>query len=462
VSNLFTSLTSASRALEAQRYGLDVAGQNIANVNTPGYSRRTIDLASLAPDAAGTAGRGVNVVGVRALRDRLLETRLQQEVPAQYREEAMASALSVVEAALGTPGSSIDKSLQNFYDSFARLAESPVSATARQDVLLQAGALAESFRNMASRLDAASSDADLQVRSTAEEINSLTEQIRALNRSIAGSPTLESSLHLRDDQTRLVRQLSELVDVQMLDRPEGGVDITIGNGRPLVIGETQYDLQITNEPATGHAELSANGGVVTSEITGGRLGGLLHVREVNVPGYMSRLDDLAFEVANQVNTIHTLGFDQTGAAAGALFAFSTAPVGTAGAAAALMVDTAVAGDARLLAAAGIANGGDNQAAREIAGLRERAVLNGNTATLSDAWGQLVYRVARDTRSAIDESASREAIVAQVDALRDQVSGVSLDEEAMHLLKFQRAYEANARFFSAIDQTIGMLLETVAR
>jgi flagellar hook-associated protein 1 FlgK len=83
-------------------------------------------------------------------------------------------------------------------------------------------------------------------------------------------------------------------------------------------------------------------------------------------------------------------------------------------------------------------------------------------TLSDAWGQLVYRVARDTRSAIDESDSRKAIVDQVEALRDQVSGISLDEEAMQLLKFQRAFEANARFFSVIDQTIGMLLDSVGR
>ena len=461
MSSLFTSLTSASRALDAQRYGLDVAGQNIANVNTPGYSRRTIDLAALAPDGAGSAGRGVDVIGVRALRDRLLDTRLQQEIPAQHREAAMSSALSVVEAAIGTPGSSIDKSLQNFYDSFSRLAEAPVSATVRQDVLLQADGLAESFRDMALRLDTARRDTDRQIRSTTEEINSFAEQIRALNASIASMPSLEASLHLRDDQAQLVRRLSELVDIQVLDRPEGGVDLMIGNGRPLLVGQTRYDVTIGSTPA-GYATLGVNGTTVTSEITGGKLGGLLQVRDVNIPDYQTRLDDLAYEVANQVNTIHGAGFDQSGAAAANLFAFSTPPVGTAGAALALIVNPTVAADPRLVAAAGIANGGDNQAARDIAALREATVLNGNTATLSDAWGQLVYRVARDTKSATDESASRKAIVDQVESLRDQVSGVSLDEEAMHLLKFQRAFEANARFFSVIDQTIAMLLQSVAR
>ena len=445
MSNLFTSLTSASRALDAQRYGLDVAGQNIANVNTPGYSRRTIDLAALAPDGAGIAGRGVNVVGVRALRDRLLETRIQQEVPAQHREAAMADALSVVEAALGTPGSSIDKSLQNFYDSFGRLAEAPVSATVRQDVLLQAGALADAFRNMASRLDSARRDADRQVRSTTEEINSLSDQIRAMNTSIAASPSLESSLHLRDDQTRLVRQLSELVDVQVLDRPEGGVDITIGNGRPLVIG----DSQVRHRPDQHRALRLCRAAASTAAPSPPRSPEASWAACCKCATSTSRTISRASTTSRsrwrtRSIPIHTAGFDQTGAAAGDLFAFSTAPVGTAGAAAALIVDTAVAADSRLIAAAGIANGGDNQTARAIVALRERAVLNGNTATLSDAWGQLVYRVARDTKSATDESASRAAIVSQVDSLRDQVSGVSLDEEAMHLLKFQRAYEANAR------------------
>ena len=373
----------------------------------------------------------------------------------------MSSSLSVVEAAIGTPGSSIDKSLQNFYDSFSRLAEAPVSATVRQDVLLQADGLAESFRDMAMRLESARRDTDRQIRSTTEEINSFTEQIRAMNASIASMPSLEASLHLRDDQAQLVRRLSELVDVQVLDRPEGGVDLMVGNGRPLLVGQTRYDVTIGNTPA-GYATLGINGTTVTSEITGGKLGGLLQVRDVNIPDYQTRLDDLAYEVANQVNTIHGAGFDQSVAAAANLFAFSTPPVGTAGAALALIVNPTVAADPRLVAAAGIANGGDNQAARDIAALREATVLNGNTATLSDAWGQLVYRVARDTKSATDESASRKAIVDQVESLRDQVSGVSLDEEAMHLLKFQRAFEANARFFSVIDQTIAMLLQSVAR
>jgi flagellar hook-associated protein 1 FlgK len=459
--DLFSRLTSATRALDAQRYGLDVAGQNIANVNTPGYSRRTVDLVALAPEGPGTAGRGVAALGVRALRDRLLEARLHNEIPAQTREAAMAEALSVVEAAIGTPGSSIDTSLEKFYDAFAMLAETPTSAASRDNVIMAGDNLAEAFRDMASRVGSARQDADRQVRGTVDDINALVERITALNVSIGTATSEERSLHVRDEQFELVRQLSELVDVDVLNRAEGGVDISIGSGRPLVVGQTSYQVQMHNAPPSGYATLQVGQADVTNEIGGGRLGGFLRVRDVNIPDYMSRLDTLAYEVATEVNALHAAGYDQTGATGGAFFDFSTPPAGSVGAAAALRVRPAVAADSRLVAAGSTAAAGDNNTARGIAGLRDALVIGGNT-TLSDAWGQLVYRVARDSKTAADERDSRTEIVRQVDTLRDAVSGVSLDEEAMHLLKFQRAYEANARFFQVIDRSIEMLLQMAGR
>ena len=134
----------------------------------------------------------------------------------------------------------------------------------------------------------------------------------------------------------------------------------------------------------------------------------------------------------------------------------------------MAVDPAIAGDVRLIAASlpdpvsGTASDGDNQTATAIARLRDARVLNGGTATFSDGWSQLVYRVGRDTQTAKAEQSSREEIVRQVDTLRDEVSGISLDEETMHLLKYQRAYEANARFFSAINSAIDTLIQTMGR
>ena len=253
----------------------------------------------------------------------------------------------------------------------------------------------------------------------------------------------------------LVRQLSEIVDIDVLQRADGGVDITIGNGRALVIGENGYQLQASVVGGVNH--VLAAGVDVTAELSAGKIGGLIYARDVLLPGYQTDLDTLAYEVANNVNALHAAGVGGDGLTGRNLFTFTPAIVGSAGAAGALTVDPTVAGNPNFVAAAGPgAPVGDNATARDIAALRHAKVVGG-TATLHDTWGQLVYRVGRDSQTAKNEQHSREEIVTQVDALRDQVSGVSLDEEAVNLVKFQKAYEANARFFRAIDSTLDALL-----
>ena len=121
----------------------------------------------------------------------------------------------------------------------------------------------------------------------------------------------------------------------------------------------------------------------------------------------------------------------------------------------ITVSAAISADPGKVAAAAVPVPGDNQSARALAALKDGAVLNGGSFT--DAWAQLVYRVGTDSQTAQQELASRKELVAQVESLYDAVSGVSLDEEAMTMLRFQRAYEANARFFRAIDEAIQTLL-----
>ena len=124
---------------------------------------------------------------------------------------------------------------------------------------------------------------------------------------------------------------------------------------------------------------------------------------------------------------------------------------------------AVAADADLIAAAGPAGPvGDNATARDIAALQACAGVRRHRRRLRETWGQLVYRVGRDTQVRQGRARKPQDIVRQVDELRDQVSGVSLDEEAMQLMRFQRAYEANARFFRAMDMTLDTLMQTLAR
>jgi flagellar hook-associated protein 1 FlgK len=452
MSGLLDSLNAASNALIAQRMGLDVVGQNLANINTPGYSRRTLDLAEVAPTDPLSAGRGVTVVAVRALRDQLVDARLRREQGNTGYDGAMAEVLGTIEAAVGMPGASLDAQLTAFFDAFSALASDPTSPVARDGVVRQGTDLTSAFHDLAAQLTAAQTDADTSLRASVNEVNALGTELAGLNGDIAAHSYDAETI--RDRQGLILQRLGELADVSVLARQDGGVDVTLASGRALVIGDNAYALQAS---PTGMATVSLEGVDVTPELTGGRLGGLLRVRDAVVPGYMSQLDQLANDFATAVNATHATGFDATGAAAGNFFA---PPAGVAGAAAALSVDAAVLADSGRVAASATGAPGDNGTARQLSALRTTAITAGGTHSAIDAWRALTFDVGNDVSDARAAQTSHGQIVTQLQALQAQASGVSYDEEAAHMMRYQRAYEANARYFKTITDTLDALMDMV--
>jgi flagellar hook-associated protein 1 FlgK len=455
MSGLFGMLSSTARSLDAQRYGLDATGQNIANVNTPGYSRRVVDFGAIPPTSERlNAGNGVEVLGVRRLRDRFFDRRLFQENPAQHREDALADALGVVEAGLGSPDTSLNPRLTQFFDAFSALSQAPTSSSARADVVAKGQALAGAVRDTDARLQQAQLDSDRRIRSTVDQINSLANRLASLNDRIANADA-SGTMTLRDEQNEVVKELSTLIDVETIDHANGTVQVSYRRGKPLVIADVAYPVTIQNEPTTGFARLYSGVTDVTAAISGGKVAGLIAARDVNIPGYRTQLDALAYEVVQQVNTLHDAGFTVGGVDAPPFFQ----PLASATGAASLMaLDATVAANPSLVAAGDVAaTPGSNGTARSIAALRDARVLSGNTATFTGFYTDLVYDVGQDRSEAVSEGQVRAEVVNQIENLRDSVSGVSLDEEAAAMMRFQRAYEANARFFTTVNQTLDVLL-----
>jgi len=450
MSGLFGSLSLAARALDAQRAGLAVTGNNIANLNTEGYVRRSIQLVEGQPGAGG-----VDVLGTRARRDVMLDARVRQEVPAESRERAIADALGIVEAALGKEGESLDARLVKFFDAFSDLAQDASSTVARDGVVQQGRLLAQSFNDITARLDDARRGADAQLRGGVSELNRLAAQVAALNQAINATSGGDNE-GLRDQQAEALKAMSGLADITVLQRGDGGVDVTLGEGRAIVMGANVYNLQVVNTPPNGLAAIEMGGTDITGEIGRGKISGWVDVRDTMVPGYASQLDAIAFEVAAEVNALHQAGTDMLGGTGNDFFA----PLGgLAGAARAIAIDAGVSANPQLVAASQTGATGDNQVARAIAALRDSRLLGG-TATLADGWSQIVYRVGSDSQTAQALQQSRQMVVDQVGLLRDQVSGVSLDEEAALMMRFQRAHEANARYFSAVDNMLATLMHIV--
>ena len=461
MSDLFRMLSSAAHSLETQRYALDVTGQNIANVNTPGYVRRTVDFAEIAPRDAWSAGAGVDIAAVQSARAPLIESRLRHEQTTGSREAVVADHLDAILAGFGLPGASLDAALTRFYATYGALALNPTSSSARQQVITEAQSLSSAFGDLSSQLQTARGAANQELRDSLQEINALAAELAHLNTAIAGAApgALES---LRDRQTVLLSSLTALADIDVIQGDDGAVNVAIGNGRALVVGGNIYELTASATPPLGFAAILTDGADVTTDITaeisGGRIGGLLRMRDTMVPAYLQQLDQLAHGIVADVNTLTTGGFDLDGNAGQALFN----PIGAvAGAAGLVSVNGAVAANVRLIVASGAPAAGNNDVARAIAALQDVPV-TGGSAPPADAWGDLVYRVATDARSAREIANGTDEVIHQLSMLRDQISGVSVDEEAAMLMRFQRSYEANAKFFQVADRALEMLMNLAGR
>jgi len=364
---------------------------------------------------------------------------------------------AILETSFSDPGRSIDASLSAFYNAFGALAADPTSTSARQQVIARGSTLTSDFNAMARRLETSARDADSELRTHVERVNALAEAIASLNVAIGSTGGTGSDVEsLKDRQAVALQHLSDLIDVDVISRTDGGMDVSVGNGRALVVGENVYALSAQTTGISGQASIFSGTTNISQEITGGRIGGLVQVRDVLIPSYLTRLDEMAFAVANDVNAAHTAGFDLDGTAG---LNFFTPPSAVAGAAKGLALNAAVAGDPRRIAAAGTASAGDNGAARAIADLQDRAMTGSNTRPV-EAWGELVFRVGGDAQAAALHRDTQGEVVRQIQRLNEEITGVSLDEEAAMMMRFQRAYEANARFFSAADEALTVLLNMV--
>ena len=321
MSDLFGILSLSARSLEAQRVGLDVTGHNIANANTPGYSRRVVDFASVAPSTRLSAGDGVEVEGIRAQRDRLIDRRLQFETTGAELHATIAEGIGSIESAVATGPGSVDTRINQFFDSWSRLTARPTDAVARQDVILSGEAVAAAFSTTVGRLEDLGRDTDQRVVATVHEINELTNRIAQLNVSLAANGGV-AGLQAQDEQQQLVGQLAALTNIQVVTRPDGGVDIDGVGGRALVIGNSAYTLGTDVSGLSGYHTVTLGGDDITASLTGGRLGGLLEVRDTLLPGYVAMLDDQASSLATAINAAHAAGFDAAGNAGQNFFAFS--------------------------------------------------------------------------------------------------------------------------------------------
>jgi len=450
---LNTSMFIAVQALMAEQGALSVTSNNIANVNTPGYSRQIaiLDEAPTFKEGNLVFGSGVTLQQFQSVRDQLLQLRIYEETQQQGNSQAQLSSLNQIEGLFADSSSGIGGALTTFFNSLSQLSADPANASARTQVLTSANNLAGQFHQAVAALGTLRSGLDQAVPQTVNQINQLTEQIAKLNGQVAQMQGLgKDPGSTQDQRDELIRQLSQVINVSVT-QTEHGITLTTANGVPLVVAGQSFALQSSTN-ANGLNDVFAQGQDISSQITGGSLAGTLAIRDQVIPGVLNQLDTLTNQLTSAFNTQHQAGFDLSGNAGQDFF---TPQATVAGSAANFGVAIT---DPSLVAASSDGSAGSNGNVAALLALRDQALPSG--ASPIQMYSNLVLQVGNLGANAKADVTAGDLSLQQLTDQRSAVSGVSLDEETTNMIRYQRAYQAAAKVVSTVDQMMQSLMNMV--
>ena len=463
-----------------------VTGNNVANSSTPGYVEQTQTFDALPFDVGSGLVGGVRAGEVVSARDQYAEEAVWQQNSLLGQATQDVNSLTSLQNNFGIAGDSgIATALNNLYSSFSAWGQSPTDTNARQTVLDQAQNVASAFQQTASGLATLTQNTEQQIQQTVTQVNQLVGQLQGYNTQILAGDRNDAGLDAQVYST--LEQLSQYVNISATKQADGSLMVTAAGQTPLLIGATQYQLSYQleqpadppptydNGPPTAHI-LSASGVDITSTITTGQLGSLLNLRNNTLPTYIGDayqqgdLNVMAQKFADRVNQLLTSGNisdanGETAAVQGVpLFTYATNADGTPNAtdvAQSLAVNPDITAGQLAAIDPGppeVSNGIALALANLASPQDSNDEIDGESYT--QYYGDMASQVGSGLSAATDQQTVQQSALAQAQNLRQQETGVSLDEEAVNLVEFQRAYEANTHLVSVLDQitldTINML------
>ena len=447
--SIMGSLLAASRSLQMFQRGMEVVQNNVANANTPGYAKQTLQLVAdrFMPDL-GIAG-GVSSPGNLDSRSDFAERAVRRQLENYGAAEQNATQFAQLEPVFTvSEGLGVPNALSQLFQAFSGLTVTPNDPSARQVALTRASALAQSFQSTSRDLQNAQQLADGDLKSTVDQINSIGGQLRELNAQFRSDFRRQNDAGMNAQLYDLLGQLSQLTDANVMRQDDGSVTVYVGGQSLLLIGDTVHPLQL--DPSGTSAVLRDDqGNDVSTEIQGGKLSSLMKFRNETLPGYSISLDRLAQSVADSFNSTLAAGVDLNGQSpASPLFTYDQ----TKGAAGTLAV-TSISPD-QLALATPDAPGGNGNA---LALTQLETAKNIDNFTFQQFYGNIAADVGRAVEAANASASTQQQLVTQAQTWRDQISKVDLNEEAARLVQYQTSYQAAARMITALDEMTQTLI-----
>jgi flagellar hook-associated protein 1 FlgK len=455
----FSSLNTAVTGLAAAQRAMDVAGQNIVNANTPGYSRQRVQLAEVAstPSSSlftggGTGVGGVTVEGVSRIRDAFVEGARAAAGARQASLTSQTSALTGAQQLLSEPGDTgLQASMDAFYSSWHDLANNPTDVAAGSVVLQRGIAVTDQLHALANGIAAQWDQARASLQDTLAQANQAAKDLADVNSKIsaglvAGRPVNE----LMDQRDQLARTLGTLIGGVASQGQDGQVSVSV-NGVAIVAGSTAQQFTLAGAATLGGAVADPPRlmwGTTTVPVDSGSAAGYLAVLGSDLPSLASKVDGVATSLRDIVNTVHATGFQKDGTPGGPFFAGTDA-----------LSMSVVPTTPDQLAITPTAGTIDGSVAMQIGDLSDDAVAR---ATLggpgpSAQWRDLTTLLGVRVQSLKNAGDVQDSVVAAADAAVQADSGVNLDEEMTNMLQYQRAYQAAARVVTTVDEMLDTLV-----
>ena len=310
--------------LQAQQAALATTAHNIANANNSGYSRQVVEMGTNPPQLGGGTyfGTGVSILSVNRSYDPFLTNRVRFDTVSFNEFDQFHASASSVDNLLADPSTGVTPALKEFFDALQMASTDSSSTPLRQVVLSEGDVLVNRFGVLYSQLDQLNELANQQLQTITSEITVLAEGIADLNIQIStssGSTAASTPNDLLDQRDEAIRRLAELVGVQVLEQNDGSINISIGNGQPLVVG-AQFRI-VATQPGQNDASIDdvvfsnrtgTTNSVITNQLTGGQVGGIIDFREQILSPAFRELGRVAIAVAISVNDQHEEGMDLEG------------------------------------------------------------------------------------------------------------------------------------------------------
>ncbi len=456
---LLTALNAGKTSLSTNQKSIEIVGNNIANINTPGYSRQTAELTPIPTVNFGGffVGQGVTISNVQRDYDVFINRQLQQKNINLGEESGRAPVLTELERIFSISDENIASEINRFFDSWQELTTNPSGVVERNIVIQRGQLLGDAFRSADEELDNVRLNLNNSILSKIDNLNEQLTQVAELNSRISlievSGPTANSA---RDQRDILAADLSKSLGIQTFTDNRGMLTVQLPGGLPLVNGSHSMTIETYNvgTDVNLRVRIGANTKDITNQDLGGEFKGMFDIRDAFLTGIRDDLDRLALDVTEAVNTEHVAGYGSD-MVNGRDFFIDLGGV-VANAARNVRMNFT---DSTWVAAAGNAAAapGDNENAQRVAELETTRFVSGTTDTFDGFFSKIVSSVGIEAnRNDLAFTGAEDAVV-QLNNLRDGFSGVSLEEEMINLIQFQRGFESSAKFLSTIDEMMDSLL-----